>query len=213
MNAAARNARRLASDARILFEAERYPSAASIAILAIEESGKLALLREIATAPDDTTLRDAWKRYRDHRAKNVAWIIVDLAKRGAASLSDLTEIFDPQSDHPEILDQVKQLGFYTDCYADRHWSEPIKIVDDHLARSLVYTAEILLPRAETTEREMQLWTQLVGPHWGTPEMLHGAVRFHAAMRKEGLTTRTPEEIERFFFGLAKPGKGRSDGRD
>jgi AbiV family abortive infection protein len=41
MNAAARNAARLVSDAEILLGAKRYPSAAALAVLAIEESGKL----------------------------------------------------------------------------------------------------------------------------------------------------------------------------
>ena len=40
MNAAARNAARLVSDAEILLEAKRYPSAAALAVLAIEESGE-----------------------------------------------------------------------------------------------------------------------------------------------------------------------------
>lgn len=41
MNAARRNARRLADDARLLLDAERFSSAASIAVLSIEESGKV----------------------------------------------------------------------------------------------------------------------------------------------------------------------------
>jgi ABC-type branched-subunit amino acid transport system substrate-binding protein len=40
MNAALRNARRLVKDARVLVETGAFPSAASLAILAIEEAGK-----------------------------------------------------------------------------------------------------------------------------------------------------------------------------
>ena len=45
MTAAAANARRLLSDAVLLLEAERWPTAAALAILAIEEAGKQAILR------------------------------------------------------------------------------------------------------------------------------------------------------------------------
>ena len=40
MNAANRNARRLVADAKLLLDGERYPSAAALAALAIEESGQ-----------------------------------------------------------------------------------------------------------------------------------------------------------------------------
>lgn len=40
MNAARENTNRLAKDAKLLFEQERYPSALALAILAIEETGK-----------------------------------------------------------------------------------------------------------------------------------------------------------------------------
>src|ERR1700712_243598 len=80
MNAALRNARRLLYDAQLLFAAHRFPSACSLAILSIEESGKLPVLREIGVARDADEAKGAWKRYRTHQAKNVAWIIRDLIK-------------------------------------------------------------------------------------------------------------------------------------
>jgi AbiV family abortive infection protein len=45
MNAAIANAQRLAEDAQLLLDAERFPSAASLAILALEEAGKVIILR------------------------------------------------------------------------------------------------------------------------------------------------------------------------
>ena len=48
MNAASSNARRLLNDASALFDLERYPSATSLAILAIEEAGKVSILREMS---------------------------------------------------------------------------------------------------------------------------------------------------------------------
>ena len=53
MNAARRNARRLADDAKLLLDAGRYPTAASIAALSIEESGKISVLRRLASASNE----------------------------------------------------------------------------------------------------------------------------------------------------------------
>lgn len=198
MNAAARNARRLHEDAQILLKAQRFPSAASLAILSIEEAGKLALLRGIATAPTAKLLKDAWRDYRNHREKNVAWIILDLARRGATKLTDLREIFDRNSDHPTVLDSVKQLGFYTDCYANRHWSEPHEVIDADLARALVMIASILRPKHETSTREMELWVEHLGAQWGAPNMFDAAIRFHKALHSEGLGRHDPDEVMTFF---------------
>jgi AbiV family abortive infection protein len=83
MNAATLNAKRLLDDANLLFAAKRYPGACSLANLSIEESGKLSQLRGIAIAPDERVLKDAWKVYRDHQAKNAHWILMELVtKRG-----------------------------------------------------------------------------------------------------------------------------------
>jgi AbiV family abortive infection protein len=51
INAANRNAQRLATDARILLDVKRYPTAAALAALSIEEGGKSSILRGLALAP------------------------------------------------------------------------------------------------------------------------------------------------------------------
>lgn len=207
MNAAIRNSRRLAADARILLDAKRIPSAASLAILAIEEAGKISILRGLAIAPTNEVVAESWKDYRNHRAKNAQWIIMDLAARGASRLGDLKEMYDKNSDHPTVLDSVKQIGFYTDFYGDRHWSEPAKIIDADLAAKLLQIAEILCKDRDITEQEIELWIEHVGPFWGTPDMAHAVVRFAAAMEREGLTTYTAAEMERFLFGPHVPARG------
>ena len=69
MNAAAMNARRLSEDAESLITAGRYPTAASIAALSIEEAGKVSILRELALAGTDAEVLEVWKRYRTHTKK------------------------------------------------------------------------------------------------------------------------------------------------
>ena len=127
MNAAIRNARRLADDARALFDLERYPTAASIAVLSIEESGKVSILRHFAMARDLPSCRRIWRDYRNHRSKNVAWILPDLVAAGARDLESLRLATQPDAEHTALLNNVKQIGLYSDCLGNAHWSEPEKV--------------------------------------------------------------------------------------
>ena len=99
MNAACRNARRLADDARLLLDAGRNPTAASLAALSIEESGKASVLRGLALAPTEKARRRAWKDYRSHRSKNAAWILPELVAKGARDLEALRLAADPSAEH------------------------------------------------------------------------------------------------------------------
>jgi AbiV family abortive infection protein len=198
MNAARRNARRLYEDATLLARENRFPTACSLAILSIEESGKLAALRGIANAPPEQ-LKNAWRGYRDHQAKNASWMIGDLAAKGAKTLQDLKPLFDPKSDHPAVLDVIKQLGLYTDCYGKAHWSEPSEAVEEALTRQILFIANIFLPNKETTQREMELWVEHLSQNWGTSAMFAGALAFQKAMIAEGLGEHTLEEVEQFFL--------------
>lgn len=201
MNAAVANARLLLEDAKILLERKRYPTATSLAILAIEEDGKTALLRYLALSTTETEIRDAWKSYRSHTQKNIAWILPELAKRGARKLDDLYALVDNESDHPYLLDHIKQIGFYTDCLGEAHWSVPIEVIDESLARGIVATAEVLVNArtSKYTTKEIDLWIENLGPVWkkDMPSMKQGIVKFYAAMQAHGLESQGPNEMESF----------------
>jgi len=156
MNCATKNARRLADDAGILLENRRFPSAASLATLSIEESGKVVILRQFITASDNDERSNLWKEYRSHKKKNLNWILPDLVAKGARKLDDFLPIVDKSSDHPEVLDSLKQIGFYTDCLGSAHWSIPDEVVNEKLASILVKTANILAPEREITVKELEL---------------------------------------------------------
>jgi len=63
---------------------------------------------------------------------------------------------------------------------------------------MMFLAHVLLPRREMKVREIELWDKHVTPHWGTPEMMQGAVNYHKALIEEGLDNSTMEEIEAFY---------------
>ena len=202
INAASANARRLAADAQTLLDAGSYASAVSLAALAIKESGKVSILRAIVLAEDEHSLKLEWKRYRSHTSKNCHWIFADLVAKGAKHLSDLYPIYDDASDHPHILDQVKQLGFYTDCLGIRsHWSLPAEVIGIELATALVRSATLLSKRSPVTEREMQLWVEHMKPVWNRDAqgMKQALVDCYTAMQLEGFQEEGPNRMADFVL--------------
>jgi AbiV family abortive infection protein len=191
----------LAEDAALLLERARFPTAASVAALAIEEAGNPQILRQIALARNDREAAEAWRDYRCHTRKNAVWIFVDLVAGGARKLDDFKAVFDPNSDHPSVLDQVKQLGIYTDCLRGAKWSLPSAIIDESLARRLVTTATILATsQREVTETEIELWVKHIGPVWKgeLSWMQKGLENWYAAMQTSGLVPKGENVMAEFI---------------
>ena len=220
MNAAAANAKRLYEDAEMLLDQSRYASAASLAILSIEESGKISILREMSLLTETEDLKEIWRRYRSHTQKNIAWILPDLVMKGANKISDIREIFNPDSDHPQLLDHLKQISFYTDCLGNKNWSIPDNIIGESLAKQLVMTAKIFIPKSEKSIKEIELWKKHLGPIWKgvveglKPEdidRLHIAVEsFEEEMLSLGLKLDTKNKLSDFIknqkMKIKKPNK-------
>jgi AbiV family abortive infection protein len=159
MTAAAQNASRLAEDAGLLLQAGRFPTACSLAILSLEESGKATILRSMATANTQEEILGLWKSYRRHLDKHLLTLMPDRVVNGARRLTDFRDcVNDDTLGERATYDAVKQLGFYTDCLGNAHWSIPIEVIDEKLARSLVTTAKVLSEGKHTvTVREHELW--------------------------------------------------------
>lgn len=200
MNAARENALRLVADAGSLLAMKRFPTAASLAILSIEEAGKISILRGIAVAKPDAEIAEQWAGYRSHVRKNVAWTLPQLVSQGARKLSDLKPLFEDSSDHPLILDQIKQIGFYTDCRGQAHWSIPAEVIDEVLATMLVRVAEVLASGRKCSELEIELWIKHVGPVWrkALREMEEGVIKWYAAMQDAGLAPKGRNEMAQFI---------------
>lgn len=201
INVARRNAYRLLNDAKLLLDMHRYPTATALAVLSIEESGKVSILRGLIGQTSEETLRNQWRAYRDHRSKNGAYILPDLISKGARYLDDLWEVVNRNGEHTSILNSVKQLGFYTDCYGKAHWSEPEKVIDNNLAQSIVQTAKLLArPENVVTVREIELWESLVVPVIMTSNASYGLLRWATMMYEEGLSTILPKDFSQFLLG-------------
>jgi AbiV family abortive infection protein len=211
MNAASKNAQRLAEDATLLLEHKRFPSAAALAVLSIEESGKLAILRRLAGVDSPEAAKPIWREYRSHTKKNVIGAILDRFAAGARRLDQFAPLFDSEADHPQLLDQVKQIAFYSDCLGKVHWSEPAAVIDEQLARSMVTTAQVLARGQEFTELEIELWMKHVVPHLDGPrEVAERALEvWYAEMQRNGLAEGGKNAMSRFI----NEGVGGASGED
>jgi len=200
INAAIQNAKRLVEDASLLFEAGRFPSAASLAILSIEESGKVSILRSLALAKTNDDIADAWRDYRSHTKKNVNWLLPQLAEQGARKLDDFKPLFEESSDHPYILDQLKQIGFYTDCLGRAHWSVPQEVIDQSLAEMLIQVAKIFARDKHVSKMELELWIKHIGPVWKRdPSWMKQALcNWYREIQDAGLVPPGENEMDKFI---------------
>ena len=200
MNAAMTNAQRLTDSATALLEKGDYPLAGSVASLAIEEAGKPSILRELAVARTQEEITKCWKAFRSHTKKNVTWILPQLVADGARRLDDFRPLFDDDAEHPHLLDQVKQLGFYTDCLGSGHWSTPIDVIDKGLASSLVAIARVMSRNKLFSEAEIELWIKHIGPVWrGRKELMeHALVQWFKEMQRAGLAEPGANAMEEFI---------------
>ncbi len=186
-----------------------------LAILAIEELGKVQIIKRIVLHGDDPKqLKDAWKEYRSHRAKNVMWILPKLASEGATTMMQLRPATEIDGDHTAMLDSVKQLSIYTDCFTEKgRWSEPGEGMDAAFAPAIIATAKVLSRQSETSVRELELWVECVAPHYAKPTMSKAMLTFQRRLFDEGLSPTTPEAMEAFICGTPVPvaAEAKNDG--
>src|SRR3989338_4855085 len=116
MKAAILNAKDLVKEAEILLENDCYPRAFALAVLAIEETGKVLIIKEILCANDESELEKAWDSYQTHTHKTLAWPAIDLLKNGAKKIKDFLPLFLKDSSHRKLLDSMKQQALYSDVY-------------------------------------------------------------------------------------------------
>jgi AbiV len=110
------------------------------------------------------------------------------------TLPELSGLFDPDSKHGRRLDELKQAGFYTDCFGHAKWSEPDQFIDELIAAFVIKTARPLTRDHQVTEREIELWVEHMTPD-KKPEHVK---RFWQAMTEEGLADTNIGNIDEFL---------------
>lgn len=117
INAVKANGARLFKDAKTLYDGKRYPTASSLAILAIEEFGKVPILRRMALATSPDEWKTCWIDFSNHLTKAQGWTVPFLVKTSAETTDEKYRVFRERQD-PHLLNSLKQIGIYVGCYAE-----------------------------------------------------------------------------------------------
>lgn len=202
INLAIENSQRLLKDAEILFEQESYSSSVALAILSIEESGKVPIIRRVLLEEDDKQRAKAWKSFRNHLQKNNQWILPDLVSKGSNNLDELKKMFAEEAEHPKILNVLKQISLYTECVGKAKWVYPDEVITKEIAEAKLQTATILCPDKEVTPLELDLWQKYLKPVWKSDmkSMKKAIIEWNRAMEKHGLDSYDEEIMTDFVMG-------------
>lgn len=159
ISATKQNAIRLLEDARTLYKDNRYPTACSLSVLVVEEVAKLPILRRMALASKQEEWRRCWKDFSSHLDKAAHWIIPFLVNE-AKSVEEFTNSFHREV-NGELLNSLKQFGFYLGCYGNAHWAEPHLVIEKENASPIIHSAEVLVFGSQSslfdTEEAIAAW--------------------------------------------------------
>jgi len=128
------NAKELLDDAKFLFDNERYPRAIALAILAIEEVGKIEKIKNLLLSAQK--VQSLWRELRSHKSKNFHWVFPMLKKLGVNDEAVLKSFTASSSDSVIFLDQLKQICFYVEAVSEAkkcQWWLPSAITNKELA--------------------------------------------------------------------------------
>ncbi len=96
------------------------------------------------------------------------FLLLDCHKDVSVHIEELRPIFDEKSDHGNILDQLKQLSFYTDALSECKWSTPKKIITKEISETLINVANNLIMGKNndmTTEAQLEIYFKHLKPVW------------------------------------------------
>lgn len=137
--AAARNAQELLYDAEALAGSGSRARAYSLAVLAVEESGKAAGLTALAGLPNGMRTHEAAGRLLHwHQLKQVGGLLIAAvtfeapgvaAKLAAMPATQVTQILRSLSVSAEEADRLKRRGLYVDMGPNGHIREPSEITE------------------------------------------------------------------------------------
>jgi AbiV family abortive infection protein len=161
------NSKSLLNDAELLYSSNRFERAVAIAIIAIEESGKLPIIRIILLEDEEKELRKEWKKFRTHTEKNWGLLFTKIPAQSFKKLDDFKVFFDG-SNSTKGFDFLKQFSLYTELLHNTVWQSPSNVVTKELAKSIIETAKLFVGKeliAMSTEPELELWVKHLKPVW------------------------------------------------
>lgn len=200
---AQKNAIALLEDAKLLFAARRFSSASFMAIIAIEEYGKLSILSLMAITPHND-LKERWRAYRTHTGKNSSWVLPELVDSEPRTIEDLAAITSSDALHPQMLDELKQLCLYTDCLDGVKWSSPDDIpsvAPEELATYLLNAAQRVISDTPFSEELLELEAKHLSRVAGTSvaEIKLAFEAFSSEAREKGVLPLTESFVKKALY--------------
>lgn len=198
------NAQSLLSDAELLYKNERYERTVTLSVLAIEEIGKIPILRSILLEDGQKELSKAWKNFRTHTEKNWGLYFSDYIKGGADNIDDLKLMFIDDESKSRV-ENIKQLSIYTDYFKKNKWSSPANVVNQKLAKTILDNAKIFVNKRNSflsSEEGLKLWIKHLKPVWKTKMALmkKAMIEFYKEAKDLDLLDKTTDMdlVERFI---------------
>lgn len=158
------NARSLIDAAKILQSANHHPPACGIAVLALEELGKLNLLGRTVAYPH--LMRSFSKMFRRHPIKQLHFILSCLFHTQKTVGPDAVKsILNRTPKLRMTFDEIKQKGFYVD-YDGGRFIAPEETINRDLAQAVIDNTESMIANFEKLAQGQNLETlfrQLADP--------------------------------------------------
>jgi AbiV family abortive infection protein len=189
------NAVRLTEDAKILLLAKRYPSAAMLAVMALDELSRFFHPLIFTALHTPKQLADGWKQFRCNRS-SFPWSVfqrrIDWLVPGAMSDQELND----------MLSFIRALGSRADYIEPGLWLDPKELISAELAASIVGTAELFCKNT-VKPRTMEIWMEAVGSLPRNASVETALKKYQAMLESEGFA----EEAQAVDFasrGIAPP---------
>lgn len=106
-----------------------------------------------------------WKSYRKHQDKNTLWIVPELILKGAKTLEEMRISVDPNAEHPQILDNLKQLCFYSDVFTKGKLSIPDNVANKKIASEILLIAKTNIMETLNSAKSLEIWVKHLKPVW------------------------------------------------
>ena len=186
------NAKALLNDAKLLKENGRNARAISLAILALEEFGKIPIICDtIRYQADDTNAwKKFWREFRSHRTKQT--VCATYGNKFLRMIGYEYEVEFPLGVEP-MIDKFKQLGFYVSFFEDQ-FILPEDFADDNsewldwllaVADERVASFEPLHSSLESSEKFLNKGRDFIKAIRGakSPDELNGVIRGYLKTRR------------------------------
>jgi AbiV family abortive infection protein len=169
------SAKRLIRDAKLLFNARRHTTAATLATMALQELARFQYIFEAAMIVEEDEMRELWHRFRS-RSHTFPWEHFDHRD---------TEVIGQATD--QLMNFVQTIGTGAEYLGAGLWTNPDTLIDRALADSLIKVAEEI-SKLPIHPRAIEIWLETLR---SLPDEIRSKdvgvaiARFHEAIDAQG----------------------------